>query len=192
MNMRGKWAEVDSSCLKINVTSCQQKNKYRRAFSPMNEIKGGYKGFYCFENYWQSGKIYKDIDRLKCLEWWQKQTKGKRRYPNSKNKKVLHAQWSHIEQPLDYISSRKKVYIPEYYNLIKNKETLKELIKIVNSGKNIAIFDIDGPRLDDNSVTSLLVTLELLKNKVKDTRNPFGHGYIVAGILAGYPPEIYL
>ena len=29
------------------------------------------------------------------------------------------------------------------------------------------------------------VTLELLRRKIEDTRFPFGHGYVVAGLLAG-------
>jgi len=42
----------------INVTSAQGKeNPNRKAFSPMTEIEGGYKGYYCFENYWQAGKV---------------------------------------------------------------------------------------------------------------------------------------
>jgi hypothetical protein len=58
MNMRGRWANP----IKINVTSSQAKtSKNRIAFSPMQEIINGYKGYYCFENYWQSGKVYENI-----------------------------------------------------------------------------------------------------------------------------------
>ena len=39
-----------------------KKSKYRLAFSPMTPIKGGYKGYYCFENYWQSGKVIEGMD----------------------------------------------------------------------------------------------------------------------------------
>ena len=50
MNMRGKWAKSpEEPHKKINVTSSQAKNfKNRLAFSPMTDIDGGYKGFYCF------------------------------------------------------------------------------------------------------------------------------------------------
>ena len=91
MNMRGKWAVAPDGCKKINVTSSQaKKSKYRLAFSPMTPIEGGYKGFYCFENYWQSGKRYDGIiDVDKQLEWWKTQEKGRRRYPLGKNKKIL-------------------------------------------------------------------------------------------------------
>jgi len=77
---------------RINVTSAQAKNSiYRINFSPMTEIKDGYKGFYCFENYWQSGKRYQGLENTKDIEeqieWWKKQDKGRRRYPKGKDKK---------------------------------------------------------------------------------------------------------
>lgn len=42
----------------------------------MTKIKNRYKGFYYFENYWQSGKRYEDLDVKKQLELWEKQEKG--------------------------------------------------------------------------------------------------------------------
>ena len=50
MNLRGEWAPLPENCKRINVTSAQaKKSKYRLTFSPMTEIEGGYKDFYCFE-----------------------------------------------------------------------------------------------------------------------------------------------
>ena len=57
MNMRGSWATCPENTTKVNVTSAQRKNhRFRLAFSPMTPIVNKYKGYYCFENYWQSGK----------------------------------------------------------------------------------------------------------------------------------------
>jgi len=63
MNMRGKWADpLGETPTKINVTSAQSKtSKNRLNFSPMTPIDGGYKGYWNFESYWQSGKVFENI-----------------------------------------------------------------------------------------------------------------------------------
>jgi hypothetical protein len=125
MNMRGKWAERPDDTIVLNVTSMQRKDSIeRRDFSPMSEISNGYKGFYCFENYWQSGKVYADLDDEKVKKWWKQQKTGKRRYPGSKGKKVLHAVFE--GKTLDYIQSRKQIYVPEYYEMIIQREAFKK------------------------------------------------------------------
>ena len=60
------------------------------------------------------------------------------------------------------------------------------------SGKNIVIYDFDGPRLENRGVTCVEVTRELLHEKVHDTHFPFGHGYIVAAWLKGMCPDDYM
>ena len=193
MNMRGKWAVAPDGCKKINVTSSQaSKSKYRLAFSPMTPIEGGYKGFYCFENYWQQGKRYEGITDIdKQLEWWKNQEKGKRRYPPGKNKKIMHAVYPGFDKPLDYITSRKLVYVPEYYKLISNNHVLKDLKEEANN-KCLVVYDFDGPRKNDKSPSIEKVTLNLLKEKINDPRFPFGHGYIVAASILGYTPSDYI
>ena len=190
MNMRGKWAERPVDACVLNVTSMQKKdNMERRDFSPMSEVKDGYKGFFCFENYWQSGKVYEGFDRVKFKKWWMKQTKGKRRYPGSKGKKVLHAEFN--EEELDYVQSRKKVYVPEYFELMNATESLKKWKNIVEKGKSVVVYDFDGPRENYEPVCKE-VTLEFLREKINDTRYPFGHGYIVAAALCGINCSEYL
>ena len=187
MIMRGKRAVLPphlEDALKVNVTSAQRtESPYRIDFSPMTQVKGGYKGYYCFENYWQSGKVYEDEDREKQLSWWKAQDKGKRRYPGSKGKKVLHAIFNGIEY--DYVNSRKFVYIPEYYELIKSTQSLKSLVEQRNSGKDIVVFDFDGPRNENGENTFREVTNEMLMEEVHSTKYPFGHGYVVAAAICG-------
>ena len=195
MNMRGKWATSPEGCQKVNVTSAQvKKSKYRLAFSPMTPLKDGYKGYCCFENYWQAGKRYKGINDIeKQLKWWKSQKKGFRRYPAGKGKKIKYAEYPGFSKPLDYIPSRKLVYVPEYYNLVKDNPVLMELKKKVKLEKKcITIYDFDGPRRDDGSVTCQKVTLKLLREKLNDSKFPFGHGYVIAAALAGFTPQDYL
>ena len=82
MNMRGKHAKLkDANSIKINVTSAQAKtNTNRIDFSPMTPVKGGYKGYWNFESYWQSGKVFDNIPQEKTKKWWIDLKQPKRRY----------------------------------------------------------------------------------------------------------------
>ena len=187
MNMRGKWAEKPENTTIINVTSMQGKdNKNRRDFSPMTEYN--YRGFYNFEAFWQSGKVYEGIPVEKTIKFWKSIKEPKRRYPGSKGKKVLYAKWD--DEKFNYIESRKKVYIPLYYEMIKDREMTLYWKKKVEEGKDVIIYDFDGPRLDDGSVTCHKVTLDFVKEKLNDPKFPFGHGYIIASIFAGIDPKL--
>jgi len=194
MNLRGTHAQSPPNTIKINVTSAQSKtNKNRLCFSPMTEIDGGYKGFYNFESYWQSGKVYEDIDKEITKTWWMNNKLPKRRYPNSKNKKVLFAEFDdYPNEQMDYITSRKKIYVPKYYDLIKEKEITKYWQKMVNSGTDVVVYDFDGPRKPNGDVECVQISKELLINKINDSTFPFGHGYIVAGLLCDLLPNDYL
>ena len=90
-NNRICWAvhkQVDA-CKKVNVTSAQaKKSKYRVAFSPMQPIEGGYKGFDRFESYWQSGKVWEGIPHAVSVGWWKKQNTAKRRYPRGSGRRA--------------------------------------------------------------------------------------------------------
>ena len=67
---------------------------------------------------------------------------------------------------------------------------LKNKVKLEK--KCITIYDFDGPRLSDGSVTCQKVTLKLLREKLNDSKFPFGHGYVIAAALAGFTPQDYL
>ncbi len=188
MNMRGKWAPRPDGSVVLNVTSAQSKSsKERRDFSPMSEIPGGYKGFYCFENYWQSGKIYEGMsaeDQKKHIDWWKNLKEGKRKYPKAKGLRVLHSNYDGTVR--DYITSRKEIYVKEYMALLQGKESLSLWKKRLEEGASIVIYDFDGPRAEDGDPICLEVTPELLTEKLNDSRRPFGHGYVVASALTGY------
>ena len=184
MNMRGSWAKRPDNCDIINVTSMQSKqSSNRRDFSPMTE--SSYKGFYNFEAFWQSGKVFKDIPEIKTKAYWQGIKEAKRRMPGTKGKEVLYASWPDYGAEMDYVTSRKKVYVPLYHEMMIHTESAEMHKQRVENGTNVVIYDFDGPRLEDGSVTCLEVTEELLREKINDVRFPFGHGYIVAAHLAG-------
>ena len=152
-------------------------------------IEGGYKGFYNFEHYWQSGKVCKGIPEEVTKQWWKKQQTPARRYPGAKGLTVLYSSWPDetphhaANEHMDWVTSRKKVYVPEYAELVNNRPSTVELRQWVNAGN-------DGPKEDGRPIT-LEVTLDMLRAKINDIRAPFGHGYIVAALVKGIPPEAY-
>ncbi len=185
--MRGKWAERPDNVKVLNVTSAQGHNQNRKDFSPMSA--SNYKGFHCFENYWQSGKVFEGVDPAKHRAWWESQTEGKRRYPGGKGKRVLHSNYDGVIR--DYVRSRKEIYVPEYYSLMVGTESFQKWKKAVESGMDIVVYDFDGPRSDTGEPLCVEVTLDTLKVKINDTRFPFGHGYVVAAGILGISPENY-
>ena len=62
---------------------------------------------------------------------------------------------------------------------------------MLKNGHNLIIYDFDGPRKLDGTVTCLELTKELLIEKINDTRFPFGHGYVVAATIANIKPKEY-
>jgi hypothetical protein len=188
MNLRGARAtKVDPESISLNVTSAQAKLSLdRRDFSPMTPIEGGYHGYWNFESRWQSGKIFEGIDEKVSKAWWKAQQEPRRRYPKGKGKKVLCARFEGYEDQgdMDYVTGRKNVYVKEYYEMIKDRERTKYWTKLLDEGKNITIYDFDGPRTEDKGVTCLELTEELLKEKIKDLNFPFGHCYVVGCALA--------
>jgi hypothetical protein len=189
MNMRGRWADpICENPIKINVTSAQAKtSKNRLNFSPMTPIEGGYKGYWNFESYWQSGKVYENIPIEKTKKWWRelKEHLMVGSSINAEGKNVLYAIFDGNDEKMDYVTSRKNVYVPEYYNLIKDKEHIEYWKKSLNEGNNLVIYDFDGPRTKDGNVLCLELTKELLTEKINDTQFPFGHGYVVAACIGG-------
>lgn len=190
MNMRGKWATKPSkTVIVVNATSAQStSSQYRRDLSPMTERR--YKGYWNFEHYWQAGKVYADINKEAYKKWWKDQTSAKRRYPGSKGMKVLHAQFDGEE--MDYVTSRKKVYVPEYEILVRDTKSIRELTELVKNGVDVVVYDFDGPRTDSGDVSCCEVDVELLTQKINDTRFPFGHGYVVAALIAGIDSSSYI
>jgi hypothetical protein len=196
-DMRGSWAPRPYPEIRmVDVTSASV--KWRDDFSPMMPIPGGYKGYYNFEAYWQSAKVFEGIPEAKTKKWWKEVREPKRRYPGSAGKTVLYARWEGSSEKMDYITSRKKVYVPEYFNLMKDRKSAIELKKWVAEGNDVIVYDFDGPRFRKDktdkkgTVTTMEITVDNLRKKINDPEFPFGHGYIVAAWLKNILPEEYI
>lgn len=102
------------------------------------------------------------------------------------------------QQPhLTYIEARKAIYLKYYVELVKQVPEFKELLKMVRSGKNILIIEVDGPHqeslpyyIEKYGVESdfiengtMLATEANLNIMLNDPKHPFGHGYCLAWAL---------
>lgn len=109
--------------------------------------------------------------------------------------------------PLDYVTSRKKVYIPNYARLVSKTDTFKELKAHVDKGEKIALADFDAYNYYDEEamkkkfesyvnkckkdhVNPSLTLYDFLKIKtMKDVLNcsfmPAGHSFIIKALLQG-------
>lgn len=191
MNMRGRRADAPADACRVNATSAQAWCQARADLSPMTPVEGGYEGFYNFEAWWQAGKVFEGVPHETSRRWWACISEPKRRYPGAQKAPVLHACFGPaggpVGEPLDYVASRKLVYAPRYAELVEETKTVAKLRALRDMGKDVVIYDFDGPRLPDGTPTCLEITPEVLRGKINDTAFPFGHGYIVAALVAGIP-----
>lgn len=98
---------------------------------------------------------------------------------------------------LDYIESRKQIYLPEYVKCARKVGLYNKLKEMLESGMNLLIIEIDGPHqesleyykekygvVDDFIVNdTILVTKENMEIMLNDPKHPFGHGYCLAMAL---------
>jgi hypothetical protein len=101
------------------------------------------------------------------------------------------------EEKLDYVQSRKKIYVKEYCRLVKQQPKFQELKNRLINGENLLIIEVDGPHqesldyyrekydVDGDFIqkNTMLVNEENINIMLNDTKHPFGHGYCLAMTL---------
>lgn len=199
---RGVKQPVIEGYNKINVSSMSTtKNKFRN-LSPMligpiqiqeKDKEGVSKNYQVgsFERYWQAGKIYHKelVDNILLNKFYEerdkmyaltKENKNKRRrkYPKASHGVPISSIYNGIV--MDYITSRKKVYVPMYIELIKNTEEYKLLLQKVNSGENIFIVGPDGWPDYEKEINEITI-----KKAIDNPKYPFGHELVICGLLKG-------
>lgn len=151
------------------------------------------------EVHYKKGKVTKAY-----LKWRKKGFKCKYpiRYPvgHAKRTECL----GYLKKPkdtklLDYITARKKGYVPMYIKAAKKVEKFKKLKTLLEKGKNLLIIDVDGPHeeslkyykgkyninpkfIKNNTVKVNKKNMKILLN---DPKHPFGHGYCLGMALLG-------
>lgn len=160
-----------------------------------------------FENYWQYGKKFKDLGHFDTNIWGKFRDKGYSRTIGDRHPKgtktnivkyrkdnknyyqyMVASSSNYFDTEMDYITSRKMIYCKIYAYLVKKTESFKNLRNMVKNGEiRPLILDFDVKDGNPN-----IVTLEFLKMMVNDKSVPFGHGNVLAGLLAGIEPEDYI
>jgi len=110
---------------------------------------------------------------------------------------------------LDYIDSRKFIYLSKYVKLVSYLPSFQKLKKMLEKGKNllknILIIEVDGPheesleyykkeyKVKDNFIenNTMLATKENLEIMLNDKKHPFGHGYCLAWALLGLELPVF-
>lgn len=107
------------------------------------------------------------------------------------------------DEKLDYVSSRKKIYVHEYCRLVKEHPKFKELQERLNNGENLLILEVDGPHqesldyykekygVSDDFIQddTILINEKNINIMLNDTKHPFGHGYCLAMALLNKSEE---
>lgn len=197
--------------IKINVTSSNKDKKFVKEISPLyiGPVTSS-DGIIAqtFENLWQYGKVYPKIydenkkivpgidefgNPTKEFYNWRKRfyelkkEKGDRHpsFPSTiRHRDCLYHVWFDKDgklEKLDYVTSRKRIYIPEYAKLIYYTDSFKEIKKLYDSGVKIALIDFDawnyyGPNLDQDTT---------IKDVVNNPAFKVGHGYVIKMLLQG-------
>jgi len=110
---------------------------------------------------------------------------------------------NHYYEELNYIESRKKIYLKEYCKIVKKLEKFKSLKQMLKNENNLLIIEVDGPKMDslnyyknkynvnDNFIENdtILVTKPNMEIMLNDPEHPFGHGYCLALALLNWEEE---
>ncbi len=103
-------------------------------------------------------------------------------------------------KPLDYIESRKLIYVPLYTDMVSKQPLFASLKNMLQNGTNLLIIEVDGPHqesleyykskygvADDFIVDDTMLALpENLSIMMNDPKHPFGHGYCLAMALISF------
>lgn len=141
-----------------------------------------------FECFWQSFKVWRNVDR-QTGEWtwpaenhvdaqenpnanWRRWHRALFEHPTAvrrpNGKAVpLYAWWK--RRKLGIVEARKEIYIPYLQQLYRNHRVYQQLLAMVRRGTNIIILEPDGPNLDLYP-TGMPVNLEMLVDLQNVTR----------------------
>ena len=143
------------------------------------------------------------------LKWRKKgfATQDAIRYPvgyNHRHKCLFATVSTNPVKKLDYVQSRKEIYMPIYCDLVKREQQFKDLRKMLSEGKNLLILEVDGPHeesldyykkkygVKDDFIEGYTIeaSLENMKIMLNDPKHPFGHGYCLALALQDFDKKV--
>lgn len=92
---------------------------------------------------------------------------------------------------MDYLTTRKEMYVKEYIRLIRQLPEYKQLLEKIKKGKKLMICEVDVPAQgkkglygnDCNENNISIMSIEKLESLMNDTNEAFGHGLCLAYAL---------
>lgn len=92
---------------------------------------------------------------------------------------------------LNYVESRKEIYVPLYINMVRKEKQYQDLVNKLKNGINLLILEVDGPHQESMDYYKKTYnvpddwidkkTIEVNENNMKimlnDEKHNFGHGY---------------
>lgn len=90
------------------------------------------------------------------------------------------------ERKLNYLQSRKEIYVKEYTRLIRKESSYLDLLKRFKSGENLCLLEIDVPDIGKKGSYGQVYesyTLEILDTLMNDNSEAFGHGLCICKAL---------
>lgn len=171
----------DKSADYINTTS--RSTNWSRGLSPFFLGPVKLYGKYVarnVENGWQFSKVFleHDADGAPSKEYFEWAEKGWRdnhahRYPMGKGKLPLYSYWD--GQKLDYVSARKKIYVPLYIAAVQKSDAFKTLLELYKGTEELTLWDFDGYDHRKLGMT--------LKDVANCADKKMGHAFVLAMLL---------
>ncbi len=137
------------------------------------------------ENGWQFLKIHRshvDENNEPTEEYWKWAKAGwedrrAQRYPMGKGATPLYSLWN--GEKLDYITARKRIYIPLYYEAVVNSSAFFLLnMEYESSEKDLYLWDFDGYNHKELGMS--------YDEVVNCKERKMGHAFVLAMILEGF------
>lgn len=135
----------------------------------------------CVENGWQYAKLYPphaDAEGNPTADYWRWATAGWTsprpvRYPMGKGARPLCSLWN--GEHLDYVSARKRIYVPLYQGCVVKTAAWRRLCAMLDAGESIHLWDFDGYDYFSEGIA--------ITDALDDPHRKFGHSMVLALML---------
>lgn len=91
-----------------------------------------------------------------------------------------------VYKRLNYIETRKRLYIPMYAKMVYNSPTYKAIKKLVDEGKKVALVDFDAYNYYNKDYKNgIYKDINCIKDAINNPRFKAGHAFVLKMLLEG-------
>jgi hypothetical protein len=108
------------------------------------------------------------------------------RYPHGKGARAVGHYWGETGELLDYVTARKKIYVPAYLELLARPDRCEviERLRAVAFAGPVAVWDPDSYDLRSLGISDVAAAIEVVDK-------PFAHAFVVAMIVMGIEDVLF-